>query len=221
MIRVVLADDHLMVRSGIRALLEKAGDFMILGEAGDGVEAVELVEKLHPDVLVMDIMMPHMNGIQAAARLQKYQGTTQIVLLSMYGDPVLIHQALKNGIKGYVLKSSVSDELILAIRAAARRETFLSSPISSILLEESLNSPSKSSDETALDILSPREIEILQLIVEEYTSNEIAKMLDISEKTVEKHRSNLMEKLKVKNIAGLVRKAIQYRIIDEGQQKSN
>ena len=210
MISVILADDHAIVRSGIRALLEKASDVKILAEAFDGQEAVQLAEKLQPDVLVMDIMMPRLNGIQAAEKIRASKIPSRVVLLSMYSEPALIYQALQSGIKGYVLKSSVSEELLWAVRAAARGETFLSSPVSEIMVNNALNPRPIEAITDPLAMLSPREKEILKLVAEEYTSSEIAEMLFISEKTVERHRANLIEKLQVRNLAGLVRLAIKY-----------
>ena len=214
MIRVLIAEDHLLVRAGIRALLEKAGDIHVMGEASNGQEAVEMAEALKPDVLIMDIMMPRMNGIQAAENIREKRLSTHILLLSMYSDEGFVHQALQYGVKGYVLKSSVSDELIWAVRAVANGKTYLSSPISEIVVESSINPHSGLQDGDPLSVLSPREKEILQLIAEEYTSAEIGKMLFISEKTVEKHRTKLMEKLNVRNLAGLVRLAVKYHLVD-------
>jgi DNA-binding NarL/FixJ family response regulator len=214
MVRVLIAEDHLMVRAGIRALLEKAGDIHVMGEASNGQQAIELVEQLRPDVLIMDIMMPRMNGIQAAEHIRELKLSTRILLLSMYSDPGFVHQALQCGVKGYVLKSSVSDELLWAVRAVASGKTYLSSPISEIVVESAIHSHSSPPDRDPLWSLSPREKEILQLIAEEYTSAEIGKMLFISEKTVEKHRAKLMEKLNVRNLAGLVRLAVKYHLVD-------
>src|SRR5215467_7479166 len=126
MIRILIAEDHLMVRAGIRALLEKAGDMNVLDEASNGQEAVEMTERFKPDVLVMDIMMPRLNGIQAAENIRKLKLSTHILLLSMYSDEGLIYQALQSGVRGYVLKSSVSDELLWAVRAVAEGKTYLS-----------------------------------------------------------------------------------------------
>jgi len=213
MIRVLIAEDHLMVRAGIRALLEKAGDINVLDEASNGQEAVEMTRNLKPDVLIMDIMMPRMNGIQAAENIREMRLPTNILLLSMYSDEGLVHQALQCGVKGYVLKSSVSEELIQAIRAVSNGQTYLSGPISAIV-ESVIHPYPAGKDGDPLSNLSPREKEILQLIAEEHTSGEIAKMLIISEKTVEKHRAKLMEKLSVRNLAGLVRLAVKYRLVD-------
>ena len=203
-----------MVRAGIRALLEKAGDIKILGEASNGQEAVEMTRHHKPDVLIMDIMMPRMNGIQAAENIQGLKLPTRILLLSMYSDAGFIQQALRCGVKGYVLKSSVSDELLQAIRTVASGKTFLSSPISEIMMESSIHPRPSGADNDPLSNLSPREKEVLQLIAEEHTSAEIARMLFITEKTVEKHRARLMEKLNVRTLVGLVRIAVKYHLVD-------
>ena len=214
MIRILIAEDHLLVRAGIRALLEKAGDIHILGEASNGQEAVEMTRELKPDVLIMDIMMPRLNGIQAAEQIQVLKLSTNILILSMYSDAGFIHRAMQCGVKGYVLKSSVSDELIEAVRAVAGGQTFLSGPISEMIEEGAVRSHPPGEKDDPFAALSPREKEILQLIAEEYTSTEIGKMLFISDKTVEKHRVRLMKKLNVRNLAGLVRIAIKYRLVD-------
>jgi two-component system, NarL family, response regulator NreC len=215
MIHVLIAEDHLMVRAGIRALLEKAGDIHVMGEASNGQEAIEMTEVLKPDVLIMDIMMPRMNGIQAAENLREMKLPTHILLLSMYSDEGFVHQAVQYGVKGYVLKTSVSDELLEAVRTVAGGNTYFSGPISEIVAESIATSRSALPDGDPLSSLSPREKEILQLIAEGYTSAEIGKMLFISEKTVEKHRTKLMEKLNVRNLAGLVRLAIKYHLVDK------
>lgn len=214
MIRVVIAEDHLMVRAGIRALLEKKGDIHVLGVASNGQEAIEAVQELNPDVLIMDIMMPRMNGVQAAENIREMKLPVKILLLSMYSDPGLVHQALQSGAKGYVLKSSASDELLRAVRAVASGETFLSNQISGILVDSVINPEKARDDDDPLSILSPREKEILQLVAEGHTSNEIGEMLFISVKTVEKHRAKLMGKLNVRNLAGLVRLAVKYHLVD-------
>jgi len=216
MIRLLLVEDHAMVRAGLRALLERANDINIIGEASNGQEAIDMTVELKPDVLVMDIMMPRLNGIQAAEQIRIMKLPVNILLLSMYSDEGLVHQALQSGVKGYVLKTSVSEELLWGIRAVARGETYLSTVISSIVVESALHPHSLQSDDP-LNMLSPREKEILQLIAEEHTSGEIGKLLFISEKTVEKHRANLMEKLHVRNLAGLVRLAIKFGLIDRNQ----
>jgi two-component system, NarL family, response regulator NreC len=215
MIHVLIAEDHLMVRAGIRALLEKTGDIHVMGEASNGQEAIELTETFKPDVLIMDIMMPRMNGIQAAENIRDMKLPTHILLLSMYSDEGFVHQALQYGVRGYVLKSSVSDELIWAVRAVAGGKTYFSHPISEIVGDGTISQYTSLANGDPLASLSPREKEILQLIAEEYTSAEIGKMLFITEKTVEKHRMKLMEKLNVRNLAGLVRLAVKYHLVDK------
>lgn len=213
MIQIVIAEDHLMVRAGIRALLERAKDMKIVGEASNGYEAVEMANDLKPNVLLMDIMMPRLNGIQAAERVRSYKLPVNILLLSMYADAGLVRQALQSGAIGYVLKTSVSEELLEAVRVVSRGGMYLSAPISSIVSESAPYVQFGGADRP-LDTLSPREKEILQLIAEEHTSANIAKVLFISEKTVEKHRSSLMEKLKIHNLAGLVRFAVKEGLVD-------
>ena len=214
MIRILLVEDHAMVRAGLRALLERADDIKIVGEASNGQEAIEMTMTLKPDLLVMDIMMPRLNGIQAAEQIRALKLPASILLLSMYSDEGLIHQAMHSGVKGFVLKTSVSEELLQAIHAVARGETFLSKSVSSIVMDR-ITRPNTLQTDNPLDSLSPREKEIMQLIAEEHTSSEIGKILVISEKTVEKHRANLMDKLHVRNLAGLVRLAIKYGLIDK------
>jgi two-component system, NarL family, response regulator NreC len=214
MTNVLLAEDHVMVRAGLRALLERAKDIKVVGEASNGQEAIDLTVKLKPDVLVMDIMMPRLNGIQAAEQIRKMKLPVNILYVSMYSDEGLVRQALQSGAKGYVLKTSAGDELLQAIRAIARNETFLSAAISSIMMAGALR-PNIGESNNPLDALSPREKEILQLIAEEHTSGEIGGILFITEKTVEKHRANIMEKLQVRNLAGLVRLAIKHGLIDK------
>lgn len=212
MIRVIIADDHHLVRKGIRALLEKTDDIEVVGEAGDGQEAIDLTEHLVPDVLVMDISMPRLNGILAAERVRS-QGVSQVVILSMYSDETLVHQALKAGARGYLLKRSVTEELLLAIRAASRGEIFLSPSVSHSVIPGTLTGDTPSGDTARFDRLSRREREVLQLVAEGYTNNEIAEILFISVKTVEKHRSSVMSKLGVHDLAGLVRVALKHGLI--------
>ena len=213
MIRVAIADDHHLVREGIRALLEKADDIQVVGEAVDGVEAVELVERLGPDVLVMDIAMSRLNGVEAVERIRDLGAPTQVVILSMYSDEALVHQALQNGAKAYLLKGSVSEELLLAIRAASRGATYLSPAVSETFLADMLTAQASARKLDPIGKLTSREREILQLIGEGHTNSAIAELLGISMKTVERHRTNLMSKLNVRNLVGLVRVAIKHGLI--------
>lgn len=209
MIRVVIADDHHLVRQGIRALLERAGDITVVGEADDGQKAVELAEQLTPDVLVIDISMPRLNGIQATELLRQRGLATRVVILSVHNEPTLVRQALRHGATAYLLKDAVTEELLLAIRAANEGKNYLSPAISGDILAGYLSTQHTS----PLDQLSLREREVLKLIAEGHTNAEIAGLLHISAKTVEKHRANGMAKLNVHDLAGLIRAALKYGLI--------
>jgi DNA-binding NarL/FixJ family response regulator len=213
MIRVILADDHHLVRQGIRSLLEKAADIEIVAEAEHGQEAVQLTELLKPEVLVLDIAMPRLNGIQAAEQIYTLGLTTRVVILSMHFDETLVRQALRVGVKGYLLKNSVVEELLLAIRAAARGELYLSPAISEIVVADFLVGRDSSTPTSAFDQLSAREREVLKLVAEGQTNKAIAEAMQISVKTVEKHRLNLMTKLNVHDVAGLTRLALKHGLI--------
>ena len=213
MIRILIAEDHHLVRQGIRALLEKSDDIQVVGEAQDGQEAVEQAAKLKPDVVVMDLSMPRLNGTQATEQIRAAHLPSQVVMLSMYSDDALVRQALRSGAKGYLLKRSVAEELLLAVRAAARGETFLSSTISGSILASVLAQPSPAEEQSPFESLSAREKQVLKLVAEGNTNNAIAKEMEISVKTVEKHRTNLMTKLNVHDTAGLVRLALKHGLI--------
>jgi DNA-binding NarL/FixJ family response regulator len=212
-IRVIVADDHHLVRQGIRALLEKADDIEVVAEAADGQEAVELVERLAPNLLVMDSAMPRLNGNLAAGRVRALGIATRVVILSMYSDETLVRQALRNGASGYLLKRSVAEELLLAVRAASRGEIYLSPAVSGSIVAEFLTLQADADASSPVECLTPREREVLQLIAEGRTNSAIAQVLTISVKTVEKHRANLMSKLNVHDIAGLMRVAIKHGLI--------
>jgi len=212
-IRVIIADDHHLVRQGIRALLEKADGIEVVGEAADGQEAVELVERLAPDVLVMDIAMPRFDGTQAVGRVRALGVATQVVILSMYSDETLVRQALRNGARGYLLKRSVTEELLLAIQAASRGEIYLSPAVSGPIVADFLTLRTDAEASSLFERLTPREREVLQLISEGHTNRAIAHVLKVSVKTVEKHRAKLMDKLNVRDLAGLIRAAIKHGLI--------
>jgi DNA-binding NarL/FixJ family response regulator len=212
MIRVVIADDHQLVRQGIRMLLNKAGDIEVVGEAENGYEAVALVERLKPDVLVMDVAMPELNGTQAMDRLLESSSTTQVVILSMYSDESLIRQSFRNGAKGYLLKNSAPEELLSAVRTAHQGQIYLSPLIAEVAPEDILLAENISPT-PFLDRLSSREREVLQLVGGGYTNSVIAQMLHISIKTVEKHRASIMIKLGVHDSIGMLRTAIKHGLI--------
>ncbi len=213
MIRVMLADDHHLVRQGIRALIERADDMTVVGECDDGYQAVKLAEDLVPDVLVMDISMAGMNGIQAIEQIRTSGIPTQVLILSMHADRMLIHCALRSGARGYLLKSAVVEELLVAIRAANQGNSYLSPAISTSVLTEFLAATTDTDETMIFWQLSPREREVLKLVAEGCTNSEIATKLSISVKTVEKHRANVMTKLDVHDTAGLVRMALRFGLV--------
>ena len=213
MICVIIAEDHNLVRQGIRALLEKADDIEVLGEAADGWEAIELTERLKPDVLVMDIAMPRLNGIQTTQSVCAQEFQTQVVILSMHSDKPLVLQALRSGAKGYLLKRSVGEELLLAIRAASRGEVYLCPAISGYILDDVLAGQTDAEGVDWFDLLTPREHEVMQLMTEGRTNRAIAQILGISIRTVEKHRARLMSKLNVSDTANLTRIALKHGLV--------
>jgi DNA-binding NarL/FixJ family response regulator len=210
-ITVVLAEDHNLVREGLRALLEEMGDFKVIGQAGDGIQALDLAEKLRPNVVVMDIAMPNLNGLEATSRLREAMNPAHIIMLSQHHDEAYVVQALLAGAVGYLLKDAVVDELPQAIRAVAEGERYLSKKLPREAIESGLKE--RESYLAPLERLTPREREVLQLVAEGNTNRQIANKLKISIKTVEKHRFNLMEKLNMRDVTALVRFAIANGIV--------
>lgn len=213
MIRVIVVDDHHLVREGIRKLLEDTGDIEVIGEAAGGREALELVEAEEPEVVIMDIAMPRMDGGQASEKILSLDLPTEVVILSMHSDPVLAQQLLRQGAKGYLLKESLAEELPLAIRAAFQGKTYLSPAISSSVLTELMDNRSAEPPDDLAGLLTPREREVLQLVAEGYTNKAVAEELTISVKTVEKHRANVMSKLDASDLPTLIRKALRHGLI--------
>lgn len=211
-IRILVVDDHHLVRKGVIALLQQNDDFEVIGEAADGQEAIVLAEKLAPDVVVMDIVMPRLNGLQSIKGIAAAVPQVKTIVLSMHADPFLVRKAFRYGAKGYLLKKSHIQELFFAIRAADRGEIYLSPAITGVVISELLMQRETEAQDP-IDSLSPREIEVLQLVAEGETNKKISDLLHISVKTVEKHRASLMSKLEAKNIADLIRIAIKHRLI--------
>jgi two-component system, NarL family, response regulator NreC len=207
-ISIVLADDHPVVRRGMRALLESAPDFSIVGDASDGLETVRLVERLKHDVLVLDLMMPGLSGLEAMRILRERAPATRMVVLSMHSNKAFVAEALKIGATGYVLKGSTEGDLIRAVRDAAVGTRFLSPAVNAIAIDAYIEQ-AKAGPFDPHETLTAREREVLQLAAEGKTSTEIAARLHISHRTVENHRSHLMQKLGLQNQSELVRYALE------------
>lgn len=212
-IRVLIADDHDVVRAGLRFLLERQDDLEILGEAADGRQAVKLAEDLHPSVVVMDIAMPHLNGIDAAAQILHRDPDLKVIILSMYADEEFIVRALTAGIKGYLLKDSVQADLVRAVRAVAVGRSFFSPAIAQTLAEDYVRQLQSKGLEDSYDLLTDREREVLQSIAEGKSNKEVATLLNVSPYTVETHRTHLMQKLNLHNTAEIVLYAVRKKIV--------
>lgn len=209
---IVLADDHRIVRQGLHALLKAEPDFNIIGEAGDGLEALALVRKLNPDIVVLDLMMPGLNGLEVARQISKQMHHTKIIILSMYDDEGFVLEALSNGVSAYVLKDAGSTDLIQAVREVRGGHRYLSPPLSDRAIEV-YEQMTKAGTMDKYETLTTREREVLHLSAEGHTNSEIANRLGISVRTAETHRSKLMHKLGVHTQADLTRYAIQRGII--------
>lgn len=208
-IRILLADDHVMVRQGFKMILAAQPDMEIVGEAANGREALELAEKLHPDVVVMDVAMPDLNGIEATRRLAASSPRTRVLALSMYKDSVYVREILRAGARGYLLKDAFDRDLLSAVRAVAGGDGYLSPAVSDAVLSDYRRHVTD-----PLDLLSSREREILQMIAEGKTNKDIAAALKLSVYTVDAHRGRIMEKLNLHSVGELVRFALRHGLID-------
>ena len=209
---ILLADNHTLVRAGIRALLEQIPDVVVVAEAGDGREALRLVGEHRPNLVLMDITMPFMNGLEATGRIVKEYPQTRVVMLSVHTDEEYVLQALRAGAAGYLLKDAGRAELEIAVAAVVRNETYLSPAVSRHVVGDYVRRTG-AAGEGRLETLTPRQREILQLVAEGKSTKEIASILDVSVKTVETHRAQLMERLDIHDVAGLVRYAIRNGIV--------
>lgn len=214
-IKVVLVDDHTIFREGLSFLLTKNDEVDVVGEASDGKEAVEMVIRKNPDIVIMDVSMPEMSGLEATARIRDLMPKVKILILSMYNNQQYIDKAFANGAAGYVLKDAAGSELLQAIKVVNRDETYLSPALTSRLVKKYVSMQKSPSDmeNTGKHHLTPREREILKLLAMGKTNREISEELFISIKTVETHRKNIMSKLKLRNLADIVRYAIKQGII--------
>jgi DNA-binding NarL/FixJ family response regulator len=213
-VRLLLADDHTLVRAGLRKLLESIPDMQVVGEAGDGLELLALAAQLQPQLVLMDIAMPGLNGLEATARLSKTWPTIKVLILSMHQNEEYVRQALRHGAVAYLLKDAAPLELELALKAVLRGETYLSPAVSKGVVSDYVLR--LRGDEQTASALTPRQREVLQLIAEGQSTKEIARRLNLSVKTVESHRSALMRQLDIHEVAGLVRYALRAGMVSTG-----
>jgi two-component system response regulator NreC len=212
-IRVLLADDHAVLRSGLRLLLTSQNEFEVVGEAASGTETLSLAEQLQPDLILLDLSMPALGGLDALPTLRKLVPCARILILTMHDDPQYLRQALKHGASGYVLKKAADAELLSAMRAVLRGEVYVHPSMTRILLEDMLPESQSRSNENTWSSLSEREQEVLKMVALGHTSAEIAEQLSLSTKTVETYRARGMEKLGLRTRAALVRFALQEGLI--------
>lgn len=210
-IRVLLADDHTLVLAGLRGLVTKLAGVEVVGEAADGHETLRLAQTLRPDIVLLDIGMPGLNGLEVAQRLNQFDPAIRVVILSMHVSEEYVLRALRAGAAGYLLKDSAVAELELAIRAVARGETYLSPPVSKRVVDDYVSRTGGVADPLAA--LTPRQREILQLVAEGHTSKDIAQRLGLSYRTIETHRNQLMKRLGVTDLTGLVRFAMRAGLV--------
>jgi len=212
-IKVFIADDHKMFREGFKAQLDNVESMTVIGEATNGNEAVRMVEKLKPDVVVLDVTMPLLNGIEATRRILKSFPNIKVIILSMHADRIYVKEALKAGAEGYLLKEDSFEQLIEAIKTVLRGKVYLSKALEETMVDDFVRQIRHGEVDTKVDPLTSREREILQLIAEGKTSREIADILNVSSTTIDTHRKNIMDKLSIHNTAGLVKYAIKHKII--------
>ena len=212
-IRILLADDHTVIRMGLKLLLERQPDFEVVGEADDGLAAGKLATQLEPDVIVMDVAMPNLNGIEATRQIVTAHPKIAVVILSMHSDESYVMRALKAGARGYLLKDSAESELIQAVRTVVTGKSFFSAVVSKMLLEDYVRNLQQRGIEDSYDLLTPREREVMQLAAEGKSNKESAALLNLSAHTVETHRTNLMQKLNLHSVPELILYAVRKGII--------
>jgi two-component system, NarL family, response regulator NreC len=213
MIRIVLADDHVVLRSGLRALLERHSDLEVVGEANDGRELLQVVADVEPDVVVADLGMPNLNGIEATLQITAKHPKVNVVILTMHSDESYVLRALKAGARGYLLKESAEADLITAIRAVSQGKAFFSPAVSALLVQDYVRQLRNKGVEDSYELLSAREREILQLIAEGKSNKEVANMLNLSLYTVETHRGNILQKLNLHSVPELILYAVRKGVI--------
>ena len=211
--RIVIAEDHTILRDGLRSLLESRGDFEVVGEAADGMEAIRRINELAPDLVLLDLNMPKMGGISVIKEIKNQSHETKILALTMYKDEEFILETFKSGVNGYCIKSSSSEELLMAIRAVLAGKQYVSPEISDKVLEGYIEGSKTIKKKSSWDTLTQREREVLKLVGEDYQNKEIADYLCISPKTVEKHRANIMQKLDLHSASALTAVAIEKGLV--------
>ena len=211
--RILLADDHGIVRRGLKSLLESQPGLSVIGEAADGLEALRLCSELSPDLLIIDISMPLMNGIEVASRAHKLEAAPGVIILSMHADESYIMRALAAGARGYLVKDATDEDLIPAVRAVAAGKRFFSPTVAAVLMEDYVRQLRARGLSDSYELLTVREREILQLLAEGRSNKEVAALLDVGLSTVETHRANLMQKLNLHNTAEIVLYAVRKGII--------
>jgi two-component system, NarL family, response regulator NreC len=212
-VRVLIADDHGVVRKGLRLLLEQYPDIEVAGEAANGREVVKLASELSPDIILMDIAMPLLNGIEAAEQVRKVNGGIGIIMLTMHADESYLLRALNAGVKGYLLKESAEDDLLRAVKAVSQGRPFFSPAITQTLLEDYMRVLKQEGLSDTFELLTAREKEVLQLLAEGKTNKDVAAILDVSLYTVESHRTNMMQKLNLHNTAEIVLYAVRKNLV--------
>jgi DNA-binding NarL/FixJ family response regulator len=218
---IVLVDDHKLVRDGIRTLLERGTEFRVVGEADNGSDAVQLCKKTSPDLVLMDIGLPGMNGLEATGELLRHCPGIKVVIVSMYDDENSVVSAIRSGARAFVLKKASSGELVDALRTVARGGSYLSSQVSDKLLQRIQRGDLETHDRSPLESLSPRELQVLRLVAEGKTSKDIAVLLDLGLQTVRSYRKTMMKKLGVNNVAGLTQLALAAGITNWNQSDAN
>ena len=211
--RILIVDDHAVVRRGVKALLETQRGWEVCGEATTGREAVELACRLRPDVVVMDLSLPELNGLEATRQIVKQSPSTEILVLTMHHSEELARDVLQAGARGYVLKSDADQNLIAAVESLRRHKPFLTSRVTEFVLDSYIRGGESGRDGTLKEVTTPREREIIQLLAEGHSNKETAAALGVSVKTVEAHRANIMRKLRLRSVTDLVRYAIRNRIV--------
>lgn len=214
-IRILLADDHSIVRRGLKAALEEDTTLHVVGEAANGREAVQLAEQLTPDIAILDIAMPQLNGIDAAAQIQKASPVTKVIILSVHSDESYVLRALTSGARGYLLKDSAETEVVSAVHAIHQGNSWFSPAIAKTLLEEHVRYLRKRGLEDSYDLLTDREKQVLQLLAEGRSNKEVANLLQLGLSTVETHRMNLMQKLNLHSTAEIVLYAVRKRLVSQ------